>query len=120
MAATADIVNSTDNKFISAVREYTPNVIEPSFGLGRILYVLLEHSFWAREQDIERGVSGFFNYEIPRSNTPHFVDLDSRCFPVIFVRYLGSLAATRCGADESAHRAPELQRGVHTFGQGSL
>ena len=39
------------------VREFTPNVIEPSFGLGRILYVLLEHNFWAREQDIERGVS---------------------------------------------------------------
>ncbi len=39
-----------------AVREFTPNVIEPSFGLGRILYVLLEHNFWAREQDVERGV----------------------------------------------------------------
>ncbi|EEB95601.1 hypothetical protein MPER_05401, partial [Moniliophthora perniciosa FA553] len=37
-------------------REFTPNVIEPSFGLGRILYTLLEHSFWSREQDIERGV----------------------------------------------------------------
>lgn len=39
------------------VREYTPNVIEPSFGLGRILYTLLEHSYWSREQDVERGVS---------------------------------------------------------------
>ncbi|KAF9559973.1 glycyl-tRNA synthetase [Agrocybe pediades] len=39
-----------------SIREYTPNVIEPSFGLGRILYTLLEHSFWSREQDVERGV----------------------------------------------------------------
>ncbi len=39
------------------MREYTPNVIEPSFGIGRILYSLLEHSYWAREQDIARGVS---------------------------------------------------------------
>ena len=39
-----------------SVREFTPNVIEPSFGLGRILYALLEHSFWSREQDVERGV----------------------------------------------------------------
>ena len=38
------------------VREFTPNVIEPSFGLGRIMYTLLEHSFWSREQDVERGV----------------------------------------------------------------
>lgn len=39
-----------------SIREFTPNVIEPSFGLGRILYILLEHSFWSREQDVERGV----------------------------------------------------------------
>lgn len=39
-----------------SVRNYTPNVIEPSFGLGRIFYALLEHSFWAREEDKERGV----------------------------------------------------------------
>ena len=38
------------------VREFTPNVIEPSFGIGRILYALLEHSYWAREQDVQRGV----------------------------------------------------------------
>jgi glycyl-tRNA synthetase len=36
-----------------------PNVIEPSFGLGRILYSLLEHSYWAREQDKARGVLSF-------------------------------------------------------------
>ncbi|KAJ6629361.1 hypothetical protein B0H10DRAFT_1776469 [Mycena sp. CBHHK59/15] len=42
--------------FKQSVREYTPNVIEPSFGIGRILYNLLEHSFWSREQDVERGV----------------------------------------------------------------
>ncbi|WWC90967.1 glycine-tRNA ligase [Kwoniella dendrophila CBS 6074] len=38
------------------MREFTPNVIEPSFGIGRILYSLLEHSYWAREQDKARGV----------------------------------------------------------------
>ncbi|KAK0473453.1 hypothetical protein IW261DRAFT_1342490 [Armillaria novae-zelandiae] len=42
--------------FKQNIREYTPNVIEPSFGLGRILYTLLEHNFWSREQDKERGV----------------------------------------------------------------
>ncbi|KAF8628930.1 hypothetical protein AX15_003648 [Amanita polypyramis BW_CC] len=42
--------------FKQSIREFTPNVIEPSFGLGRILYVLLEHSYWCREQDVDRGV----------------------------------------------------------------
>lgn len=32
-------------------REYTPNVIEPSFGIGRILYALLEHVYWNRSSD---------------------------------------------------------------------
>lgn len=38
-------------------REYTPNVIEPSFGIGRILYSLLEQTYWHRPQDAARAVS---------------------------------------------------------------
>lgn len=38
------------------IREYTPNVIEPSFGIGRILYSLFEHSFYTRAGDADRGV----------------------------------------------------------------
>lgn len=33
------------------VEELTPNVIEPSFGIGRILYAVLEHSFRKRDGD---------------------------------------------------------------------
>ncbi len=48
-------------------REFTPNVIEPSFGIGRILYSLIEHNYWTRGSeggDEARGVSYF-----PLSNT---------------------------------------------------
>lgn len=38
-------------------REYTPNVIEPSFGIGRILYCLLEHVYWHRPDDAARAVN---------------------------------------------------------------
>lgn len=42
------------------VREYTPNVIEPSFGIGRILYALCEHVYWIREGgDEARSVLSF-------------------------------------------------------------
>ncbi len=41
---------------IERIREYTPNVIEPAFGIGRILYVLMEHVYWTREGSEERGV----------------------------------------------------------------
>ncbi|CAK7903851.1 glycine--tRNA ligase 1, mitochondrial [[Candida] anglica] len=38
------------------IREYTPNVIEPSFGIGRIIYSIFEHQFWARPEDEARSV----------------------------------------------------------------
>ncbi|RKU48192.1 Glycine--tRNA ligase 1, mitochondrial [Coniochaeta pulveracea] len=44
------------------VREYVPNVIEPSFGIGRILYSLIEHNYWTRASeggDEARGVLSF-------------------------------------------------------------
>lgn len=44
---------------IERIREYTPNVIEPAFGIGRILYSLIEHVYWTREGSEERGVSVF-------------------------------------------------------------
>jgi glycyl-tRNA synthetase len=34
----------------------TPHVIEPSFGLGRIIYAILEHSYSVREGDEQRGL----------------------------------------------------------------
>jgi len=43
------------NKKISG-RTVQPSVIEPSFGLGRILYCLLEHGYSYREGDMQRGV----------------------------------------------------------------
>ena len=36
------------------VKEITPSVIEPSFGIGRIMYSIFEHSFKIREGDEQR------------------------------------------------------------------
>lgn len=44
---------------VSHVREYIPSVIEPSFGIGRIMYSLLEHVFWTRPEDEQRCVLSF-------------------------------------------------------------
>lgn len=38
------------------VDEYVPSVIEPSFGIGRVLYSLLEHAYWTRSGDEQRAV----------------------------------------------------------------
>lgn len=48
------------------VRRYIPSVIEPSFGIGRILYSVLEHSFYRREDDPARQV-----LRLPSMIAPH-------------------------------------------------
>ncbi|KAK3109914.1 Glycine--tRNA ligase 1, mitochondrial, partial [Teratosphaeriaceae sp. CCFEE 6253] len=46
-----EIVTFAKEKRKVTTREYTPNVIEPSFGIGRILYSLMEHVYWIRKGD---------------------------------------------------------------------
>ncbi|EGW05197.1 Glycyl-tRNA synthetase [Cricetulus griseus] len=41
------------------VEEVVPSVIEPSFGLGRIMYTILEHTFHVREGDEQRTFFSF-------------------------------------------------------------
>ncbi|XP_071383672.1 glycine--tRNA ligase [Centroberyx affinis] len=41
------------------VEEIVPNVIEPSFGIGRIMYSIFEHSFRVREGDEQRTYFSF-------------------------------------------------------------
>ena len=52
-----ELINIEKRTRVENIREYTPNVIEPSFGIGRILYSLVEHLYWTREGDEARGVS---------------------------------------------------------------
>ena len=40
-------------------RSFTPAVIEPSFGIGRILYCVFEHCFYTREGDEQKAVFRF-------------------------------------------------------------
>lgn len=51
----------TWTKTLKKVHEikFTPSVIEPSFGMGRILYSLLEHCFYQRDADEQRCVMRF-------------------------------------------------------------
>lgn len=55
-----DLINIERRSRTENTREYTPNVIEPSFGIGRIIYSLIEHNYWTRGSeggDEARGVS---------------------------------------------------------------
>lgn len=52
-----DLISIVKHTRVENVREYTPNVIEPAFGIGRILYSVLEHVYWHRQDEVARGVS---------------------------------------------------------------
>ena len=43
--------------FFLTVEEIVPSVIEPSFGIGRVMYSIFEHNFKTREDDEQRTVS---------------------------------------------------------------
>lgn len=55
-ASMVEIVN--EDRLVSS-QNFTPSVIEPSFGIGRIVYALFEHAFYVREDDEQRSVFGF-------------------------------------------------------------
>lgn len=55
----AELLTIARRTRVENIREYVPNVIEPSFGIGRILYSLIEHVFWTRPGDEARGVLSF-------------------------------------------------------------
>ncbi|KAL1116446.1 hypothetical protein AAG570_004920 [Ranatra chinensis] len=51
---TGEMVNVRTYEKTLHVEEITPNVVEPSFGIGRVMYSLLEHNFRVREADEQR------------------------------------------------------------------
>ncbi|QSS55884.1 glycyl-tRNA synthetase [Histoplasma capsulatum var. duboisii H88] len=80
-----DIINIEKRTRVENIREYTPNVIEPSFGIGRILACLMEHVYWSRPDDEARGVLSFPPIVaptkvllVPLSNHPSFQPLIHR------------------------------------------
>ena len=56
---TPDLVTFKNEKKHIHESKYLPSVIEPSFGIGRILYAVLEHAFTQRDGDENRCVMRF-------------------------------------------------------------
>ncbi|MCJ1270899.1 Glycine--tRNA ligase 1, mitochondrial [Lobaria immixta] len=80
-----DLIKIEKRTKVEHTREYTPNVIEPAFGIGRIFYSLIEHVYWTRQDSEERGVLSFPPtiaptkvLIVPLSNHPDFKPLVHR------------------------------------------
>ncbi|GAB7352731.1 hypothetical protein MBLNU459_g3085t1 [Dothideomycetes sp. NU459] len=78
-----DIVTFEKQKKLVTFREYIPNVIEPSFGIGRVLYSLMEHSYWTRENDEARSVLSFSPVVAPIKVLVVPLQKDARFAPLV-------------------------------------
>ena len=50
----ADFIKFEKKEKTMIEEKFVPHVIEPSFGIGRIVYCIFEHCFKVREQDAQR------------------------------------------------------------------
>ena len=55
-------------------RTFIPSVVEPSFGIGRIMYCMFEHCYYTRGQDKQRTVFSF---------TPIVAPVKATVFPLM-------------------------------------
>ncbi|GAM90486.1 hypothetical protein ANO11243_085300 [Dothideomycetidae sp. 11243] len=78
-----DLVTFEKQKRLVTTREYIPNVIEPSFGIGRILYSLMEHCYWTRPDDVARSVLSFTPRTAPIKALIVPLQRDARFTPLI-------------------------------------
>jgi glycyl-tRNA synthetase len=80
---TKDVVSWTKTKKMVHEIKFTPSVIEPSFGMGRILYSLLEHSFYQREGDEQRCVMRFKPQVAPEKCAVFPISSNKECNVVV-------------------------------------
>ncbi|KAK3109174.1 hypothetical protein FSP39_024641 [Pinctada imbricata] len=81
---TADMVEIKKYQKTVHVQEIVPSVIEPSFGIGRVMYCIFEHNFKVREGDEKRTylslppvIAPYKCSVLPLSSKPDFRDLVS-------------------------------------------
>ncbi|KAK3394670.1 glycyl-tRNA synthetase [Podospora didyma] len=67
---TSDLLAISKVTRTSNTREYSPNVIEPSFGIDRILYSLLEQVYWHRPHDAARAFRSVQVFSLPLAVAP--------------------------------------------------
>ena len=82
VTVTKDMVSVKKYQKTFHVEEFIPSVVEPSFGVGRVMYALFEHNFKVREGDEARSyftlppvIAPLKCSVLPLSNNPDFSPL---------------------------------------------
>jgi len=82
VTVTKDMVSVKKYQKTFHVEEFIPSVVEPSFGVGRVMYAIFEHNFKVREGDEARSyftlppvIAPLKCSVLPLSNNPDFTPL---------------------------------------------
>eukprot|EP00210_Caulerpa_lentillifera_P009365 g8928.t1 len=105
---TSSMVEIANEDRLVSSQNFTPNVIEPSFGIGRIVYALFEHSFYVREDDEQRSVFGF---------NPLVAPVKTTVFSLVQKEELNTVANEISQALTSAHISNLVDTGGTTIGR---
>lgn len=62
---TKDMIRIEEDTRTVTSEEYIPHVIEPSFGIDRLIYSIFDQNFWSRENDEQRIVLSLPNVLVP-------------------------------------------------------
>lgn len=73
---------SKSSKEVQEIK-FLPHVIEPSFGIGRILYSLMEHSFYQSPEDEQRVVMRFNPQVAPTKCNVYPLQSNAKFTPVV-------------------------------------
>ena len=113
---TKDMVSwSKTTKKVHEIK-FTPSVIEPSFGMGRILYSLLEHCFYQRDADEQRCVMRFKPAVAPQKcvvlpiSSSDDVNTVVRFLTVALFGMIEIAALLMAFLNSSSHRSMKLQQ----------
>jgi glycyl-tRNA synthetase len=83
VTVTGDMVTFEKMAVKETGESFMPHVIEPSYGIGRIIYCLLEHAFWTRPQDKDRSVLSLAPIIAPIKTSLFPLTGDQRLAPIV-------------------------------------
>ncbi|QKF94238.1 class II glycyl-tRNA synthetase [Fadolivirus algeromassiliense] len=100
---TKDMIRIEEEKKSTTFEEYIPHVIEPSFGIDRLIYSIFEQNFWARENDDQRIVLSLPNILVPYDVAVFALSKNDKLNPVVTqIRNTLSGNGFKCYMDNSS------------------
>lgn len=100
---TKDMVRVDEDTKSTTYEDYIPHVIEPSFGIDRLIYSIFEQNFWSRENDEQRIVLSLPHVLAPYDVAVFALSKNDKLIPVVNqIRSTLQTSGFKCYTDNSS------------------